>query len=145
MFKDKITIITGGSSGIGKVLAHRLFAKGATLALIARGKNRLHSMKKELAGLETPKQGVEIFSCDVSDASATEKTMKAIVDTFGLPDILINSAGILKEGYFENLSIDTFHQVMDINFFGTLHCIRAVIARTVSPTKVNERVCLPSP
>jgi 3-dehydrosphinganine reductase len=127
MFRDKITIITGGSSGIGKVLAHRLFARGARLAIIARDKNKLHSVKKELTSLPAAEQAVEVFPCDISDATAVEKTTKAIGDTQGPPDILINSAGILKEGYFENLSIDTFHEIMNINFFGTLQCIKAVL------------------
>jgi 3-dehydrosphinganine reductase len=56
-----------------------------------------------------------------------EQTVKVIVESFGVPDILINNAGILKEGRFENLSLSTFRETMNIDFFGVLHCTKAVL------------------
>jgi len=127
MFKDEIVIITGGSSGLGKALALRLIRRGATLALLARDRNKLAGVKEELSRLCASGQRIEIFPCDVSDHAAAEKTLNAVTDTLGTPDILINSAGILKEGHFERLPLSTFREVMDINYFGTLNCIKAVI------------------
>ena len=83
------------------------------MALIARDKNKLETVKATLATTCRAAQKIEIFSCDVSDYAATEKTMNNIADRLGLPDILINSAGILREGYFQNLSLESFREIMD--------------------------------
>jgi 3-dehydrosphinganine reductase len=127
MFKGMVIVITGGSSGLGKALAQRFLKRGANLALIARDTNKLATIKAMLAVTCGVGQKIEIFPCDVSDYAATEKTMNDIADTLGLPDILINSAGILREGYFNNLSLTTFREIMDINYFGVLNCTKAMI------------------
>lgn len=127
MFRSKIVIITGGSSGVGKELAARLMKRGAALVLLARDEEKLHSAKVELEAGASAGAKVEAFSCDIADWAALLETMSSIAETVGLPDILINSAGILSEGYFEKLPLTTFREVMDTNFYGTLHCIRAVL------------------
>jgi len=127
MFQNRLVIITGGSSGLGKALAHRLWKKGASLALIARDAQKLVAVRDELRGRRSPGQKVGAYSCDVSDYSAVEKTLAAVVNDLGLPYMLINSAGVLREGYFERLPLPSFRQIMDINYFGTLHCIKAAL------------------
>jgi 3-dehydrosphinganine reductase len=127
MFDGQNLIITGGSSGLGKVLARRLAEKGANLALIARDMRKLEATRDELAGVIKPGQKVMVYSCDIVDYPAVEKTMAAIVDELGPPQLLINSAGVLNEGHFEQLPLQTFHYNMDINFFGTLHCTKAAL------------------
>lgn len=127
MFKDKVIIITGGSSGLGKALATRLVAQGAHVGLVARDKRKLEDVKNELIAAKGAGQKIETFSCDVSHQEATENAFHEIAQTLGEPDVLINSAGILREGYFEKLPLSTFRDVMDINFFGIIHCIRAVL------------------
>jgi 3-dehydrosphinganine reductase len=127
MYDGKNIIITGGSSGLGKALARRLAQKRGNLALIARDMTKLEATREELQGIMSPAQKVSIYSCDVSDYPSVDKTMAAIVDELGLPHVLINSAGILREGYFEKVPLQTFQEVMDINYFGTLHCIKAVL------------------
>jgi 3-dehydrosphinganine reductase len=127
MFKNTVIVITGGSSGLGKALALRFIKTGATLALIARDKNKLARIKEELTTQCSSGQRIEIFTCDVSDYTETKKTLNIIVDTIGSPDILINSAGILREGHFEKLALSTFREVMDINYFGILNCTKVII------------------
>lgn len=127
MFNKARIIITGGSSGVGKKLARRLFTSGAHLALIARDEQKLATVKKELLAGGQKNQSIDVVPCDVADNSAVERAFEQIARKSGEPDILINSAGILREGYFENQHVDTFREIMDINFFGTLHCIRAVL------------------
>jgi 3-dehydrosphinganine reductase len=127
MFDGQNIIITGGSSGLGKVLARRLAKKGANLALVARDLRKLEATLDELTGVITPGQNIMVYSCDIVDYPAVEKTMAAIVDELGLPQMLINSAGVLNEGHFEKLPLQTFHYNMDINFFGTLNCVKAVL------------------
>ena len=127
MFDGKNIVITGGSSGLGKALAKKLAAKGARLSLIARDPKKLASVRQELLGGGPSDAAVDVFPCDVSDNKAVQKAFKALADKTGAPDILINSAGILREGYFECQSIDTFRETMDINFFGALHCIQSAL------------------
>ncbi len=127
MFDQKNVIITGGSSGVGKALAARILGRGASLALVARKHDSLISVRDYLLRSASGSQRVEIFPCDVSIAVDVERTMREASQLLGPPDVLINSAGILREGYFENQTLETFREVMEINFFGTLHCIRAVL------------------
>jgi 3-dehydrosphinganine reductase len=127
MFSKSVIIITGGSSGLGKALAQRLIREGASLALIARNEKKLRQVKEELSILYAGGQKIEIFSCDVSDYNSVEQTFGKIFETLGAPDILINNAGILKEGRFEELPLSTFRETMEIDFFGVLHCTRAVL------------------
>jgi len=127
VFQGKTVIVTGGSSGLGRALARKLAARGATLALIARNRTALDSVRAELRGPAADPTRVEVFPCDVSANAAVEAVFGAIETALGLPDVLINSAGILREGYFERQTLETFRQVMDVNFFGTLHCIRAAL------------------
>ena len=108
-------------------MAHRLVKRGAKLALIARDQKKLAAVKHELTADAPGDTIVEVFSCDVSDADAVDKTIIEIAGALGPPDILINSAGILRESHFQNQTLDTFREVMDINYFGALHCIKAVL------------------
>lgn len=128
MFNNKIIIITGGSSGLGRALGRRVVPAGAHVALVARDKRKLEAVQEELLSLrKRPEQAVEIYSCDVSDEAATHKTFHEISKSLGDPDMLINSAGILREGYFEKIPLSTFREVMEINFFGIIHTIRAAL------------------
>ncbi|MFH2063715.1 MAG: SDR family oxidoreductase [Pseudomonadota bacterium] len=127
MFEGKNIIITGGSSGLGEELAYRLAAKGANLALVARDQARLQSVVKNIPSAADHKIRVEAFQSDVCDPSSVEQTGSRIAETIGIPDILINSAGIISENYFEKLPLETFQKVMDTNFFGTLYWIKAVL------------------
>ena len=127
MFTGKVIVITGGSSGLGRALAERLVKKGASLALISRNPDKLATVKENLISACTGTQKIEVFPCDISNFTKTRKTLSLIVDSFGLPDILINSAGILKEGYFEEIPLSAFREVMDVNFFGVINCVKAII------------------
>lgn len=127
MFNGTNIIITGGSSGVGKVLAKKLVYRGANLALIARNKEKLESCREELEKRNFSDRQIETRSADVADFEQVEKAISSIEKEMGPPDILINSAGILRESYFENQTLETFREVMDINYYGTLHCIKAVL------------------
>ena len=123
MFDNSIIIIRGGSSGIGKAIEVKLVKRGAHIALVARDGDRLRSVQEELMASAGAGRKIEDYSCDVADADAVQKTVETIAGSLGPPDVLINSAGILREGYFENQAVETFHEIMDINFYGTLHFI----------------------
>lgn len=127
MFSGSTIVITGGSSGIGRLLAHEFAERGANLALIARDTQKLDTCKRELEVKITGGQRVAVWPADVADFAQVEVAMNSIVREMGTPDMLINSAGILRESYFEKQTLETFREVMDINYFGTLHAIKAIL------------------
>jgi 3-dehydrosphinganine reductase len=129
MFRGKTAIITGGSSGIGRELARRLAAAGSSLALVARDMDKLGAARDELTAGIAPAAGqrVEVFSCEVSDAARVAETVERIVAALGPPDFLFNSAGVLSGGYFEELPLEDFRRLMEVNFFGTLNFTRAAL------------------
>lgn len=127
MFDNRNVIITGGSSGLGKALARRLAERGANLALIARDRSRLESTRDELSQIMGPSRKALTYSCDVSVPAQVEETMTRIAGELGTPHLLINSAGIMKEGPLESLELQVYREIMDINYYGTLHCLKAVL------------------
>ena len=124
MFSGKNVVITGGSSGLGLAAAKELAARGAVVTLIARNEGRLDAAKKEIM-----KTGgsAHIFSSDVSKIESITRTFAEIEKRTGPPDILINSAGIQREGYFDTLPVDAFREVMETNYFGVLNSIKAAL------------------
>ncbi len=124
MLRGKKIMITGGSSGLGLALAKRLAADNE-IALVARDSAKLQHAADALKR-EVPGARVEVYSVDVGSADAATDLMAAVTRMGGL-DVLINSAGILREGYFEAISERDFQDTMQINFFGTVNAIRAVL------------------
>jgi 3-dehydrosphinganine reductase len=127
MYENRVVIITGGSSGLGAELARRFVKEGAHVALMARDARKLEQVRDTLHPRLRADQKLATFPCDVSDAASCEQTIQAIAQQMGAPQLLINSAGILKEGYFDTFPLEDFRRIMDVNYFGALHCIRAVL------------------
>ena len=123
--QDQVAVITGGSSGLGLELARRLRIAGAKVAIIARDPGRLAAASAELVTL--PGGPLLARSCDVADPAAVEAAFKAIAAELGPPDLLICSAGVLAENPFECEDPATFRRLMDINYFGALHCIHSAL------------------
>ena len=119
---SKHAIITGGSSGIGLAIAKRLASSGWKITLIARNKNRLN---QAIASLNIPEDHTLQFTADVTDQSSLTQSINQSIETFGVPDLLITSAGIAHPGHFQELSPDVFKQAMEINYFGTLYAVQA--------------------
>ena len=125
-FRNQGIVITGGSSGLGLELARRLAAEGARLTLIARDQGKLERAAKELRA-QPGSATVRIESLDIRDEAAVQACMQRIADSDGRIDMLINSAGILREGHIESLPLKDFRDVMEINFFGLLISTRAAL------------------
>lgn len=126
MFNAKHIVITGGSSGLGLELAHRLAAEGARLTLIARDPQKLEQAASDVRR-RMPTAQVNVQAVDVCDEQATLAAMQQIAGQHQGIDMLINSAGILREGYFEQLPMADFRDVMEINYFGLLNSTRAAL------------------
>jgi 3-dehydrosphinganine reductase len=119
-------VITGGSSGLGLALAHALVARGDAVALLARDERKLENAAAELRASK-PGAIVHATAADVQDAAALAQTFATLANSLGGIDVLVNSAGIMREGYFEKVPLGAHREVMDINYFGTLNAIQAAL------------------
>lgn len=121
-------IITGGSSGIGLALAKCLIKEGWNISIIARTEQKLSDARNQLLDLKcSPSQKIGIFSADVSDQHQIDKAIQSAIELSDVPELLITCAGIVRPGYFYKLPVEIFKQLMDVNYFGTLYAVKAVI------------------
>ncbi len=114
--KDKVVIVTGASSGIGKALAEVFSQAGARVVLAARSKEKLDAIA---AGL--PNESLTV-RCDVQKEEDCKRLIEESIARFGQIDILINNAGISMRALFIDLDLEVMKRVMDINFWGSVYC-----------------------
>lgn len=117
-------VITGGSSGIGLALAHRLVRQGWGVVLLARGTGRLAQARTALL-TDFPGADVDVRAVDVGDAQALTALAQALIAERGAPQLLVTSAGVARPGAFDQLDAAVFDEAMRVNYFGTLHAVRA--------------------
>jgi 3-dehydrosphinganine reductase len=117
-------IISGGSSGIGLALGRRLAAAGWNLTILARDPGRLAAARAVLAS-----SGTEVMAeaVDVTDRDAVERAVGASVARLGPPKLLVASAGMVVPGRFDGLPPAAFRDTMEVNYFGSLHLVRAAL------------------
>jgi len=121
----RAAIITGGSKGLGVAMGAGLASAGANLMLVSRNQEEAQSVADEIAN----DFGVQAFGykADVTSQEETEAMAAKCIETFGKVDIVINSAGINIRGPIEDITLEGFQQVQDINVTGTWLTNRAVI------------------
>jgi len=123
MLKDKVALITGGSSGIGKAIAERFLQEGANVIIASRSKARCDSVVKQL---ETISNGsVDYAVGDVSVWHDVQKMAEKTVARFGRIDILINNAGIYLEKRLEETDEVEWDRIININLKGVFLCSKA--------------------
>ena len=124
-FQDKICVITGAGSGLGRDFAIQLYQKGAKLALCDLDQD---SLEKTLQRTGDDGIRVKLFQVDVSDQSAMEELALDVESQLGPADMLINNAGIcLIPGTFEDTADEQFRKVIDVNMWGPYYGIRAFL------------------
>lgn len=123
-FDGKTVLITGGSRGLGLVMARQLASEGARLALCARDAAELETAKTELTAKGAT---VYTFVCDVTDQQQVNTMMATVQNDFGAIDVLINNAGIISAGPITEMNVQEFDEAMKVHFWGPVYTILALL------------------
>jgi len=120
-FKDKVIIITGASSGIGKACAIEFARDGAKVVLAARNRDKLKQVEYEINHM-----GGTAFSVptDVSIIDDCKTLINSTIKKHGKIDILINNAGISMRAAFDDVDLEVMRELMDTNFYGAVYCTK---------------------
>lgn len=118
-------LITGGSEGLGKAMALRFAESGASVAILARRQEQLDAAAAEIRTVAAGK--VVAISCDLMDASATEKAYAAAEEALGKIDILVNNAGTSRAGPFEGISDQDWQNDFDLKLFAAIRLCRLAL------------------
>jgi len=117
--ENKVVIITGASSGIGKALAQKYAAEGWNLVIAARRLERLNELTKQLNKTE-----VLPVKTDITVEEECKQLIEQAVEKFGRIDVLINNAGISMRAAVTEVEMNVLRRVMDVNYWGTVYCTK---------------------
>jgi len=120
----RTVLITGGSRGLGLVLARQLLHRGARVAICARDEAELARAKSQLSAISPE---IHTIRCDLTQLQEIASMVDEISRTFGPIDVLINNAGIIQVGPAEHMTPEDYEQAMDIHFWAPYHLARSVI------------------
>lgn len=122
--EDKVVIVTGGSSGLGKYMAKDFVENGAKVVITGRNEERLSLAKKEISHENGE---VLTIQMDVSEVSEITKTVNTVLEKWGRIDILVNNAAVRKETAIEEITEEEWNNIVSINLSGTFFFSQAVI------------------
>lgn len=144
----RVAIITGGSRGLGLVLARQLASRGVRLVICSRSEDQLAAAQRELAAL-----GAEVLAvpCDVTDRSQIDKLIRATIDRYGKIDILVNNAGSIQVGPMDSMTIHDYEEIMKIHFWAPLYATLACLphfrarkeGRIVNVASIGGKLAVP--
>lgn len=140
MLDGKIAVVTGASRGIGRAIAIELAERGALVVVNYSGsESRAMEVKQEITA-----QGgkADVWQCDVSDYGACEAFMQGVIQKYGRIDILINNAGITRDGLLMKMSEEDFDRVLDVNLKGAFHTIRFASRQMLKQEADGLSICL---
>lgn len=146
--RGKIVLITGGSRGLGLVLARAFAREGAHIALCARDGSELDRARADLL-----RSGADVYTvvCDVTDLQAVETMVQQVSYHFGHIDVLVNNAGIIEVGPLEEMQITDFEEAMKTHFWATVYTSLAVLpmmrerrrGRIINISSVGGKISVP--
>jgi dehydrogenase/reductase SDR family protein 7B len=137
-FHDKVVLITGASSGLGKAIAEEMYPLGAQLIICARNVDLLEQLKSDLE-IKGGGKKVEVLSLDVGSSSETlSESVQAMIKKFGRIDILINNAGVSFRGESFSITDKVFDKIMNVNFFGAVRLTNLVVNQMIKDNEKNS-------
>ena len=147
-FADKVVLITGGSRGLGLVLARELADRGAKIAICARDRAELQRAKEDLASY-----GAEVFDvlCDVREQVQVDEMITDVRSRFGRIDVLINNAGVIQVGPLDAQTQADFEDAMQVHFWGPFYAMQAVLpemrqrgdGRIINISSIGGKIAVP--
>jgi NAD(P)-dependent dehydrogenase (short-subunit alcohol dehydrogenase family) len=146
--RERVVLVTGGSRGLGLLIARQLVDEGARVAICGRDDDTLARARQDLE-----RRGGSVFAarCDVGVRTDVERMVQQVTERLGPIDALINNAGTIAVGPVETMGIEDFHRAMDINFWGAVHAILAVVpgmrrrghGRIVNVASIGGKISVP--
>lgn len=128
MNQHPVVLVTGGSSGIGLATGSEFAHRGGHVWLLARDLARLRTALRQVKdACPSADQYCGVVAADVADQVQLEQALREVTERAGVPDIVINSAGTVQPGYFEELDLSLFRDMMEVNYFGALHVCKLVV------------------
>jgi NAD(P)-dependent dehydrogenase (short-subunit alcohol dehydrogenase family) len=147
-FAGKVVLISGGSRGLGLILARQISSEGGKVAVLARHADELERAKAELTTC-----GGEILAiqCDLFERSQIQAAVAEVLACYGKIDVLFNNAGIIQVGPVENMQQQDFEGAMSVHFWAPLHLIMEVLpamrarrcGRIVNICSIGGKVAVP--
>ncbi|MCY9694779.1 3-oxoacyl-ACP reductase FabG [Paenibacillus alginolyticus] len=132
--KDKVALITGGANGIGRETARLFVLEGAFVAIADYDETAGVEVLLELQAAALVEQAIFV-KVDVSDAISVEQMVSSVVEQFGTLDILINNAGITRDSMLSKMTLEQWHQVIDVNLNGVFYCTKFAAPHMVQKGK----------
>lgn len=128
-FNDKVAVITGAASGIGRALASHCVTRGMSVVLADINQQALDQLRQEFSG-----QGAKVLAVltDVADPSAVDALADQAYREFGQVDLLFNNAGVLISGFSWERSVEDWQWILNINVMGVVHGIRSFVPRMLA-------------
>jgi len=128
-FTNKLVFITGGSSGIGLAASREFLSSGARVLLISRNETKLKiAVEKLVSDLGVKiRDKINICSLDITKNAEVKNILSNQVKTIGIPDLLVNCAGMAYPDYFEQISFENYDKTMTVNITGTWNVLRALV------------------
>jgi NAD(P)-dependent dehydrogenase (short-subunit alcohol dehydrogenase family) len=120
--EGKVCVVTGAAGGIGSAIARVLGESGARLALLDREAGKCEDLAQTLGA-----NGIEAhaFACDIGDAKSVEATAARVEQVLGAADVLVNNAGLLRPGGIEDIALDAWNAMLQVNLTGYMLCSQA--------------------
>ncbi|HKI01686.1 MAG TPA: SDR family NAD(P)-dependent oxidoreductase [Thermoanaerobaculia bacterium] len=148
-FRERVAVVTGGSRGLGLLMARELAAEGARLAILARDPAELDLARRELTSIGGRR--VLALPCDVGDREEVRWAIDRVVERFGRLDVLINNAGVIQVGPLEHMTLEDFEEAMRVHFWGPLYATMAALphlrqrdtGRIVNISSIGGRIAVP--
>lgn len=121
IFKNKVVIVTGASSGIGEAIAREFARSGSKVVLAARSEEKLKMITDDL---KAKKYDTIFIKTDVSKEQDCKNLIEKTIERFGTINILVNNAGLSMRALFIDVDLRVLHRLMDVNFWGTVYCTK---------------------